>query len=101
METVEEIAQGRVWSGKDAVEIGLVDTLGGLQEAIAAAAELAELDKYNLVDYPKYEEDFESMLLGAFAEAQVKLFQHPLENIPQNLSNLADWKEFKPEFLIR
>ena len=80
METVEEIAQGRVWSGKDAVEIGLVDTLGGLQEAIAAAAELAELDKYNLVDYPKYEEDFESMLLGAFSQAQVKLFQHPIVN---------------------
>ena len=43
METVEEIAQGRVWSGKDAVEIGLVDSLGGLNEAIASAAEMAIL----------------------------------------------------------
>ena len=89
METVEEIAQGRVWSGKDAVEIGLVDTLGGLQEAIAAAAELAELDKYNLVDYPKYEEDFESMLLGAFSQAQVKLFQHPLEKYTAEFIELS------------
>ena len=89
METVEEIAQGRVWSGKDAVEIGLVDTLGGLQEAIAAAAELAELDKYNLVDYPKYEEDFESMLLGAFSQAQVKLLQHPLEKYSAEFIELS------------
>ena len=59
MEIVEEIAQGRVWSGKNAVEIGLVDTLGGLQEAITGAAELAKIDKYNLVDYPKYDDDFE------------------------------------------
>ena len=50
METVEEIAQGRVWSGKDAVDIGLVDSLGGLNEAIASAAELAKLKKYNLVN---------------------------------------------------
>ena len=89
METVEEIAQGRVWSGKDAVEIGLVDTLGGLQEAIAAAAELAELDKYNLVDYPKYEEDFESMLLGAFSQAQAKLLQHPLEKYTAEFIELS------------
>ena len=89
METVEEIAQGRVWSGKDAVEIGLVDTLGGLQEAIAAAAELAELDKYNLVDYPKYEEDFESMLLGAFSQAQAKLLQHPLEKYSAEFIELS------------
>jgi len=89
METVEEIAQGRVWSGKDAVKNGLVDTLGGLQEAIESAAKLAELDKYNLVDYPKYEEDFESMILGAFSQAQSKLFQHPLEKYTSEFIELS------------
>jgi len=42
--SVDEIARGRVWSGKDALEIGLVDELGGLNEAIAAAEELADLE---------------------------------------------------------
>ncbi len=89
MDTVEEIAQGRVWSGKDAVINGLVDTLGGLQEAIKSAAKLAELEKYNLVDYPKYEEDFESMILGAFSQAQSKLFQHPLEKYTSEFIELS------------
>ena len=88
METVEEIAQGRVWSGKDAVEIGLVDTLGGLQEAIAAAAELAELDKYNLVDYPKYEEDFESICWVLFPSPS-QVFQHPLEKYTAEFIELS------------
>ena len=66
MEEVEEIAQGRVWSGKQAIEVGLVDDLGGLEEAITAAAELANIKNYNLVDYPKYEENLESIFFDAF-----------------------------------
>ena len=44
---VDTIAQGRVWSGKKAKELGLVDELGNLTDAIVAAAELAKLDKYD------------------------------------------------------
>ena len=47
---VDALAGGRVWSGYDALELGLVDHLGGLDQAVAAAAELAELDEYE-VDY--------------------------------------------------
>ena len=46
LEQVDAIAQGRVWSGKKAKELGLVDELGNLTDAIVAAAELAKLDKY-------------------------------------------------------
>ena len=79
MEVVEEIAQGRVWSGKEAIQVGLVDALGGLKEAISAAAELAGLKNYNLVDYPKYEDDLESIFLDIFTQVKIKLLQHPLE----------------------
>ncbi len=52
---VEEIAQGRVWSGTEALRIGLVDELGGLDAAIAFAAEKANLsDSYRLVEYPRH-----------------------------------------------
>lgn len=45
---VHEVAQGRVWSGAKAKELGLVDELGDLEEAIAAAAELAEVEDYSV-----------------------------------------------------
>jgi protease-4 len=49
VEAVESVAQGRVWSGEDALAIGLVDSLGGLQEAVDAAAGLAALSEYDIV----------------------------------------------------
>ena len=53
-EKVAEIAQGRVWSGKTAQSLGLVDELGGLDRAIAIAAELAELEEnWRLQEYPE------------------------------------------------
>ena len=50
---VDDIAQGRVWTGIDAKQIGLVDELGGLNAAIAAAAEQAELEQWRIEEYPK------------------------------------------------
>ena len=61
---VENIAQGRVWTGKQALEIGLVDSLGGLEETIAAAAKLAGLEEYNRMEYPKFEENLSTILPG-------------------------------------
>ena len=89
MEEVEEIAQGRVWSGKQAIEVGLVDALGGLEEAIIAAAELANIKNYNLVDYPKYEENLESIFFDAFAQVKTKLLQHPLEKYASEFIELS------------
>ncbi|MDJ0691030.1 MAG: signal peptide peptidase SppA [Xenococcaceae cyanobacterium MO_188.B32] len=51
---VDEIAQGRIWSGKEAHKIGLVDQIGGLEDAIAHAAETAKLGKnWQLEEYPQ------------------------------------------------
>jgi protease IV len=49
---VEELAQGRVWSGTDALALGLVDEIGGLSDAIAYAAKEASLDRFTVVDFP-------------------------------------------------
>jgi len=51
-DTVEAIAGGRVWSGEDAFERGLVDELGGLREAISHAASLAGIEEFTVVDHP-------------------------------------------------
>ncbi len=52
MEYVDSIAQGRVWSGVKALKLGLIDRIGGLDEAIAAAATRAKLKEYRLNEYP-------------------------------------------------
>ena len=59
---VDSIAQGRVWSGSDAIELGLVDELGGIEKAIAYAAEKAGLESYSIKEFPKQEDMFESLL---------------------------------------
>ncbi len=62
LEAVNKVAQGRVWTGAKAMEIGLVDRMGGLQEAKAAAATLAGLNEYRTVEYPKRKEPIEKIL---------------------------------------
>ncbi len=51
LEEVDEIAQGRVWAGETALELGLIDNLGNLEDAVERAAELAELEDYK-TSYP-------------------------------------------------
>ena len=75
LEEVEALAQGRVWTGLQAKENGLVDALGGLDAAIEAAAELAEIEEYNLTSYPKIETDFDDIfaLISPFAAIETKI----------------------------
>lgn len=59
---VDSIGQGRVWSGSEALEIGLVDEIGGMDAAIAYAAKLAKIKAYRTQDYPEYEKNFRDLL---------------------------------------
>ena len=61
-EAIKKIGEGRVWLGKDAVEIGLVDELGNIDSAIQKAAELAGLGSYGMVYYPEKKDPMEEML---------------------------------------
>ena len=64
---IKAIGEGRVWSGVRALEIGLVDSLGGIDAAIAKAAEIADIEEdYKLTEYPE-EEDMMTKLLNAFS----------------------------------
>ncbi|SFB13856.1 protease-4 [Flavobacterium swingsii] len=62
---VDAIAQGRVWAGSDALRLGLVDKIGGLDAALAYASNLAKVKEYSTVDYPKYEKDFKDLFGGS------------------------------------
>ncbi|MFN0014536.1 MAG: signal peptide peptidase SppA [Saprospiraceae bacterium] len=62
VEQVDAIAQGRVWDGKKAREIGLVDDMGGLDRALAAAAKLAGLEKYRTAEFPRTKTGIEQFI---------------------------------------
>ncbi len=59
---VDAIAQGRVWTGADAIKIGLVDKIGGLHDAIQEAARLAKIKTFNTQNYPEYNKNFDDLL---------------------------------------
>ena len=59
---IKKIAEGRVWLGKDAKEIGLVDGMGNLNDAIAKAAELAGIESYDINYYPELKDPIDEML---------------------------------------
>ena len=74
---VDSIGQGRVWSGQDALKIGLVDKIGGLDDAIKAAAVLGKTKKYSTVNFPEYEKDFNDLFekLMPFAQSKQSLIE--------------------------
>lgn len=88
---VKKIAEGRVWTGEQALEIGLVDKLGDLDEAIAAAAELAKCEKFCTGRYPAPAPWYEGLLnqtKANYLNSQMKEFMgeyYPMLNIMQQL----------------
>lgn len=57
-DAVDEIGQGRIWSGYDAKKIGLIDEFGGLEKAVSVAAELANVEDFRIISLPKKEDPF-------------------------------------------
>ena len=76
---VDAIAQGRVWAGTEALEKGLVDSLGGLDDAVAYAAELAEVTDYKVRNYPNYKVNFQDKLNNfPFVKSKEKLLKEEM-----------------------
>ncbi len=75
-EQVDEIAQGRIWSGTDALEIGLIDKIGGLNEALLTAAQLANLENYRVVEYPTVKTTVE-MVMEQLGQSSSQLIELP------------------------
>lgn len=71
---VDSVAQGRVWTGNDALKLGLVDKIGGMDAAIKHAATLAKVKEYRIKNYPEYEKTFEDLLrnFGGISMFQTK-----------------------------
>ncbi|MGZ9676776.1 signal peptide peptidase SppA [Flavobacterium sp. GNP001] len=76
---VDSIAQGRVWTGAEALKIGLVDKIGGLDDAIAKAASLAKVKEYRTQNYPEYDKNFDDLLAGfPFAQSKERFIKEEI-----------------------
>jgi protease IV len=77
-EAIDEIGQGRVWTGENALEIGLVDELGGLQRAIEIAAELSGLENFRTVDLPALTDPFQELLKSGSDNVRARILKSTL-----------------------
>lgn len=90
---VDSIAQGRVWSGADAVKTGLADRIGGLPAAIACAGRMAGLADYGLEEFPKPGLSYEQMLHHLSGNFQTEIVRQKLGKffpMYQQLEKLSD-----------
>ena len=91
--TVDSIGQGRVWTGEDALKIGLVDEIGGLQDAINYAANKAGVgNDYKTVSYPEKEDEFERIIKSLSSQAKQELIEMELGTSAYQI--YSDYKNF-------
>ena len=77
-EQVDAIGEGRVWSGENALEIGLIDQYGGLQDAIGLAAEIAGIENYRTVALPSQADPFEQLFKTGTDNLRMKFMKNQL-----------------------
>ncbi len=92
---VDSIGQGRVWTGKDALKINLVDELGGLNDAINFAAKKAKLTDFRLIELPKPKNPFANFLGKKEDEAEARILKNNLGFTYTYLKQLQNVISFK------
>lgn len=92
---VDSIGQGRVWSGEDAKNIGLVDELGNLDACVKAAASKAGLADYEVKSLPKMIDPFEEFMQQLTGQKQAEVLQHILGDQYTNVENFMKITEMR------
>jgi len=75
---IDSIAQGRVWTGADAIKVGLIDKIGTLNDAILAASQMAKLKGYSIKTYPETKSFIEDFINGYKNEVKTKAIQQEI-----------------------
>ena len=94
-ENVDDIGQGRVWSGSNAMDINLIDEYGGLEDAVAGAAELAELEDYRIYELPEQKDPFQELLEQLEEDMQTSWMKHQLGDQYKYYKTIQDIKHLK------
>ena len=97
IDELKKIAEGRVWTGEMAKDLKLVDELGGIDRAIAVAAERAEIEDYTVMSYPKQEDFFSSLMnsgtdryLSARLKDELGVFYEPFRHLQTGTPTVYD-----------
>jgi protease-4 len=102
---VDSIGQGRVWSGSEALKIGLVDETGGLRASVEEAARLAGLDEYSIRELPVAEDPFTKILSQLTGEIKIRILKNELGEYKkffdeiQEIKNLSGIQARLPYFV--
>ena len=94
-EEVDKIGGGHVYSGADALKIGLIDDFGGLKKALAVAAEEANLENYRIVKLPKIEDPLQKIIKGLTGNTHVKFLEKELGENYYYYNELKDLQKMK------
>jgi protease IV len=89
---VDAIGQGRVWTGENALKLGLVDKLGDLNDAIKIAKKMAHLDNYRVVNLPKQKDPLEEILEGFSSKVKVSIIENELGDAAKYYKTLQSLK---------
>lgn len=93
---IDSIGQGRVWSGKNALELGLIDEYGGLKRAIELAAEAAELDTYRIRELPVQKDPIQELLQNYMGStAQTKIMKNELGEAYKYVKIIKEFSSIK------
>jgi len=104
-EAVDNIGQGRVWSGTSALKIGLVDEMGGLKDAIDAAAKLAGIETYLIRELPVFEDPYTRIISQLSGEVKMSILKKELGesvkyyNMVQELKSMTGIQARLPYFI--
>ncbi|HJT72876.1 MAG TPA: signal peptide peptidase SppA [Chitinophaga sp.] len=98
---VDSIAQGRVWSGIQAQQLGLVDRIGGIDDAIACAARMAKISGYRLREYPETEDPVKTLLRRYSDDSRASAIKNELGEYYKIYEQLREVKEMKGETQAR
>jgi protease-4 len=105
VQSVDSIGQGRVWSGNSALKIGLVDEIGGLEDAIKGAAELAGIETWSVRELPVIEDPYMKLLTQLSGEVKMNFLKKELGesvkyyNMVQEIRDLSGIQARLPYFI--
>lgn len=96
VEAIDEVGEGRVWSGANALELKLVDKLGGINEALATAAGMADLEDYRVVELPEVLDPFQQIMQSLSEGASARLGKQILGGHYRTLQTIGEWQNAYP-----
>jgi len=94
-ESVDSIGQGRVWSGTKAKNIGLVDEIGGLNDAIKGAAKLANIEKYSIKELPALEDTYTRIISQLGGEIKMHILKNELGESARYFNMVEEIRDLK------